>query len=433
MGSRIAFIVRRLRERLWVKPFAYCLLAVTGAFVAHTADYANFGDLVPEISPETIEKLLSIISASMLAVATFAVASMVSAYASASSSATPRAFSLVVADDVSQSALSSFIGAFIFSIVAIIALKTGYYGRAGHFALFVMTLVIFAWVIITFVRWVDNIARLGRIGTTIQRAEDATLAALKKRKYAPRLGGVPPKAEDNHGKPVYGKMIGYVQHINMESLQAEAERLETRITVALLPGAFSAPGRPLAFVDLAENDLGEGETSAIEGAFLIGEARSFDEDPRFGLIVLSEIAARALSPAVNDPGTAISIIGVFVRLFSCWSEPVAEDKISRIDFDRVHVPALSLTEMFDDAFMAIARDGAGSVEVGIRLQKSFMSLASRGDSQLAEAAKSHSASSLSRAEQTLKFQPDIKRLRALAQNLGAVGGRANGRRRAKSA
>jgi uncharacterized membrane protein len=41
---------------------------------------------------------------------------------------------------------------------------------------------------------------------------------------------------------------------------------------------------------------------------------------RFGLITLSEIASRALSPAVNDPGTAIQIISSHVRLFSLWAE-----------------------------------------------------------------------------------------------------------------
>lgn len=57
------------------------------------------------------------------------------------------------------------------------------------------------------------------------------------------------------------------------------------------------------------------EMSQIARAFLIGDERTFDDDPRFGLVVLSEIASRALSPAVNDPGTAIDIIGTFVRLF----------------------------------------------------------------------------------------------------------------------
>lgn len=75
----------------------------------------------------------SITSGSMLGVATFAVGSMLADYSSASNSATPRSFPLIIADDVSQNALSSFIGAFIFGIVAYVALENGYYGPAGRF------------------------------------------------------------------------------------------------------------------------------------------------------------------------------------------------------------------------------------------------------------------------------------------------------------
>ena len=85
-----------------------------------------------------------------------------------------------------------------------------------------------------------------------------------------------------------------------------------------------------------------------------------------------------MSPAVNDPGTAIDIIGTFVRLFALWSEPLEEGDTLSPEFDRVAVPEISLQDMFDDAFTAIARDGAGAIEVAGRLQKAFASLASIG-------------------------------------------------------
>nr|WP_262490158.1 DUF2254 domain-containing protein [Christiangramia echinicola] len=135
--------------------------------MAQLADDAFLKDWVPTISKESLSDLLNIISASMLVIAIFAVASMVSAFSAASSTATPLSFKLVVTDDVSQNALSTFIGAFIFSIVATVALKNGFYGKAGIFILFVLTILLFAVVIITFLRWVDRISRLGRLSNTI--------------------------------------------------------------------------------------------------------------------------------------------------------------------------------------------------------------------------------------------------------------------------
>ncbi len=58
--------------------------------------------------------------------------------------------------------------------------------------------------------------------------------------------------------------------------------------------------------------------------------RTFEDDPRFGLIVLSEIADKALSPGVNDPGTAIDVIGTLVRLFTLWQSPPEKERLQAI-------------------------------------------------------------------------------------------------------
>jgi uncharacterized membrane protein len=389
-------------------------------FLAKTVDKPEIGKLVPAITPDSIETLLSIISASMLVIATFAVASMVSAYASASSTATPRSFSLVISDDVSQNALSTFIGAFIFSIVALVALKNGYYDKAGRFVLFVLTLIILAVIIVTFVSWVDRIARLGRLGGTIDKVEAATTAALQQRRSTPTLRGVPAGPCRNWGQAIYAGTIGYVQRVDVTALQKFAEKSQVQITVAALPGTFSAPGRALAYVTADSGDLSDIDTSQIAQAFLIGDDRTFDEDPRFGLIVLSEIASRALSPAVNDPGTAIVIIGTFIRLFTLWGEPVEEGDTRTPDCDRVKVPEISLRDMFDDAFTAIARDGAGIIEVAGRLQKAFKSLASIGDATMRDVAMHHARLALARAENVIELQEDIEVLRKLSKFANSV-------------
>lgn len=413
MYSRIGLFLNRLRERLWVRPLVFCVLSVGGAFLAKIADRMELGDTVPDIDPDSIETLLSIVASSMLVIATFSVASMVSAYASASGSATPRSFPLIVADDVSQNALSAFIGAFIFSIVALVTLKNGYYERAGHFALFALTIGVFAWVVLTFVRWVDRIARLGRLGTTVDKVEEAARRALQRRRLNPQLGGVPAVGHAT-GTPVYATRIGYVQHVDTRALQVCAEAQSLHITVAALPGTFAAPDRPLAHIAETGTDAVEIDGAKIARAFEIGDERVYEDDPRFGLIALSEIAARALSPAVNDPGTAIEIIGTFVRLLVEWSEPLDDNEMQQVQCPLVRVPELSVRDMFDDAFTAIARDGAGTIEVQMRLQKAFCALASLHDDGLQAVARDHSRVALARAKLALTLPGDFDKLNRAA-------------------
>lgn len=420
MHGRLSFWIAQLRERLWVKPLGYCLAAIGAVFAAWLADRIDHGLIVPLITSETIEKLLTIISSTMLAVATFAVGSLVSAYASASGSATPRAFALVVADGPSQTSLSSFIGAFIFSIVAIIAVRTDLYQPTGLFVLFVLTLIIFAWVIGTFVRWVDNIARLGRVGNTIEKAEAAACSMIEARCAQPFLAGRPadPDAPLN-GREIHTPDIGYICYIDMQRLQEIAEQADAEIEILALPGSFMAPDRALAIAAGSGGMVDDETAAAIAGAVVTGDKRTFEEDPRFGVVVLSEIAARALSPGVNDPGTAITIIDSMVRLLTRWAGCSRAAELSEPKFDRVRIPELRTEDLFDDAFTAIARDGSGVVEIGIRLQSAFRSLASLGNAQMRTEARRHAQLALRRFETGLMLESDLARVAVHAEALGA--------------
>lgn len=412
-AERLKIFLRQLGERLWVKPLLFCTLSIAGVFVAKAAERTNLHEIAPHLSAESLEALLSIMAAAMLVIATFALASMVSAYASASSTATPRSFPLVIADDVSQNALSTFVGAFIFSIVSLTALKNEVFLEAGRVALFLLTAAVFAMVILTFVRWADRIARLGRLGSTIEKVEAATEAAMRQRRAAPTLGGSAAEGGPPKGRAVHAPTVGYVQHININALQSCAEEADAYVTVTALPGSFAAPGRALAYVRRDGDQKAEVDCEKFASAYAIGRDRVFADDPRFGLVVLSEIGDKALSPGINDPGTAIAIIGSLVRLFALWGAP--QDERSAPEFDRVEVPELSIRDMFDDAFTAIARDGAGSVEVVVRLLKALKSLASTGDPAIRDAAKAHARLTLARAKNAMEISEDLALVREAAE------------------
>tara|TARA_R110001606_G_scaffold361754_7_gene515388 strand:+ start:309090 stop:310352 length:1263 start_codon:yes stop_codon:yes gene_type:complete len=413
--DRLRFLINRLRDRLWVRPLVVCLLSIGAAFVAKLADGTSLAKFVPVISPDSIETLLSIMASSMLVIATFSVGAMVSAFASASSTATPRSFSLVAADNVSQNALSTFVGAFIFSVVALTAFENAYFDKAGIFILFVLTMTVFGIVIVTFVRWVDSIARLGRLGQTIKMVEKAAADAMRWRRGSPTLGGISIREGQTGEHKIFASSIGYVQHIDMSVIQGWAEEVDAQVVLTALPGTFVSPDKILAYVSIPSGDYSDIDFSCIVESFQIGDDRLFSDDPRFGLVVLSEIAGRALSPAVNDPGSAIKIIGTMVRLFALWNEPAKEEDKVAPEYDRVAVPKLSMRDMFDDAFTSIARDGAGMVEVAVRLQKALHSLAAIGNAETRDAAIYHGDLALERARKSLDIEEDLAAVRDAAR------------------
>lgn len=410
--DHLRFMVNRLKEKLWVKPLWMCICSILAVFVAKFADHMDIDFFVLPLSLDSLVALLEIMSSSMLVIATFSVGSMLAAYSSASNSATPRAFTLVVADDVSKNALSRFIGSFIFSIVALTAVKNDFFGSPGLLVLFVLTVLVFALVVLTFIRWVDRLARLGRVGNTVDRVEHVVMDSLIRQRNSPNLSGAP-CVDTDEGETVVATQVGYVQHVDISRLHHWAEKRDMHIVLDALPGDFVAPGTVLARVlyDEKEEDF---DYKDIIAAFQIGVDRIFDDDPRFGLIVLSEIASKALSPAVNDPGSAIKVIGSLVRLLATWSEPVQEKDEQESCYDRVQVPEVKISDMFDDAFTPIARDGAGCLEVVTHLQKAFSALHLLGDEPMKKAAKHHAEMSLKRSESALTLPEDLQVVRNIS-------------------
>ncbi|HIA0041491.1 TPA: DUF2254 family protein, partial [Escherichia coli] len=108
-----------------------------------------FKSMIPEsvsvkVGAEAVDNILNILASSMLAVTTFSLSIMVTAYGSATTNVTPRATRLVVEDVTTQNVLATFIGSFLFSLVGIIALNMGAYGERGRVILFIVTLVVIA-------------------------------------------------------------------------------------------------------------------------------------------------------------------------------------------------------------------------------------------------------------------------------------------------
>ncbi len=407
MKKKIIIYFHKLRGQLWFRPLLFCLVSVAGALFAHEADGTKLDTMVPSIKIESIENLLNTISASMLVISIFAVASMLSAFSAASDTATPRSFKIIVTDDMSQNALSVFIGSFIFSIVATVALDNGYYGKSGIFILFLFTLSLLALVILAFLRWVDGISRLGRLEHTISQVESVATKSLSTHIKQPFLNALPITTPLSDGQSVLSNSVGYVQHIDMAALQELAKEKGLKLQLNCLPGDFIHKNFAMtSFTANQDLDLDE-ITKKINDAIHVGDTRWFEEDPRFGFIALTEIASKALSPGINDPGTAIQIIGSLERLFFLWNESFENDQKNETLYDCLTVPRISMIDFFDDAFRPVSRDGAGNIEVMLRLQKVFKSIETINHEDIKKLAIQYSKETYKRTELSMKFKPDL--------------------------
>jgi uncharacterized membrane protein len=416
--SRWLWCLSEMAGRLWVQATLYGFIGVVTALAALFLNRFIPEHWTHQIGADAVDGILNILAASMLSVTIFSLGAMVASYGAATNNVTPRATKLLVDDKVSHSALSTFIGAFVFSIVGIIALKTEAYDHSGRLVLFIVTIGVIGMILVTLLRWVEYLTRLGRVSETVRRVESATTEALEDRLRTPYMGGMPLKDEASipaDAVRVYAHGVGYVQHIDMPTLAHVAREHECSIYVLAPPGKFVSAAGPLVAVQGIDDEKAQ---EAIRAAFFIGEERSFRQDPRFGIAVLCEIGSRALSSSPNDAGTAIYVIGIGVRVLSLWAKraELAQDH-DEVKYEHVYVPPLKIDDLFDDFFTPIARDGANILEAMIRLQKAYQSLAATGDRDLISAANYHADLSLKRSLAVLSMPEDRERLEAVAAEL----------------
>ncbi|RRH74790.1 DUF2254 domain-containing protein [Falsigemmobacter faecalis] len=402
----------QLSRRLWVRAVLLGLLGLFAALASVFAEAWLPWQFPVEISAAAVESLLAIIASSMLAVTTFSLSTMLGAFGAATNNVTPRATPLLLEDRLAQNVLSSFVGSFIFSIVGLVVLKTGAYGDRGRFILFLVTIAVIVLIVVMLLRWINHLLLLGRMGETTGRVERAATLALQARLAQPWLGGValaPAEAVPPEGSVVLrAGDVGYLQHIDLPGLSDLAEALETQIRIPVNPGKFLYADSILAWHDGAEEKMEE-----FRAAFTTGIARTFDQDPRFGVMVMAEIGSRGLSPATNGAGTAIDVLGRLARLMTLWGEGTAELQAGAPEpvYPRLRVAPLRDSDLFEDAFMMMARDGAGLVEIQVRLKKTLAALSRIGAPGFRAAAERQAEIAASRAAEALTQPHDLARLR----------------------
>lgn len=421
-SSKLSWIWAQITSRLWFRVSLFGIAAVLTALVASLLSPLVPEDVIGTVRDGATWNILAIIASSMLVVATFSLGAMVTALTAAAQQATPRAVQVLIDDPVAQNVISTFLGAFVFAMVGLFALALGYYSPAGQLVLLVAAGAIIVLVIGTLFGWLDHLADMVRLGETISKISTRAEAVLRARALAPHLGGVAPGPTDARGHPVMPGTVSYVQHIDVGRLQEIAAEADGRVVVVCPPGTLAHPELPLVRTSWTPDEANEDE---IRGAFTLGHERSFDQDPRYCLEVLAEIGSRALSPGINDPGTAFAILAGQQRLLTVWAKALAEADRARgagdgRDFcDRIAAPGLDAGDLFDDAFGPLASDGAARVEVGLRLQHSLAALAASGTPGFGPAALAVSRRAKALAHDALVLDSDRGRIDRAAEAVGA--------------
>jgi uncharacterized membrane protein len=112
---------------------------------------------------------------------------------------------------------------------------------------------------------------------------------------------------ETEGSPVRVRDTGYIQYIDPEYVLTLVKERDLVIRLLHKPGHFVSRGEVVALVWPADR-FDEQLEGQIGHAFQIGNGRSPTQDVEYAVNQLVEMAVRAMSPAINDPFTAMTCL-----------------------------------------------------------------------------------------------------------------------------
>jgi len=305
----------------------------------------------------------------------------------------PRLMPYFLRDRTMQVALGLFLGTFLQSLAAFVVT-----GQRGEVA-FVPQLTVLTSVLLVFTSFCYLVYYNHRIALAIQtnnvlaRIVEGLNTAIGELAHARVIdtgGRHPPRPPTGQeptdairqrciaqGGALDARTSGYVQKIERARLVKTAEKWGATVCLAFRPGQFVLEGEVLAHVLPATHTQELAPT--IHSAVKIGQHRTLEQDIEFAFAQLSEVAIRALSPAINDTYTGLSSIdwlGDALRLFAALPESDGSWHASRGGV-RLLVPPLHFERVVRAAFDLIRQSGADNPAVTIRLLQTCARLASQ--------------------------------------------------------
>lgn len=417
INALIATLLRRARHytrKLWVRVVLMGLLALVATVTSQWVDGLVPKELAQSVTGQSADRLLQLIASAMLAVTIFSITVMVSVFQSSSSQWTPRVHRLIITDKTTQNTMAVFIGAYVYALLGIILRELGIYGDERAFVLFWMTVLVLVVIVVYLIRWVLHLQGFGQLLDTIRQVEDVTRAKFRDRLAQPCLGARPFSGKvPEDARPLRAWDSGYIGQIFPEALNAVAEKYDLRFYLIASIGDYVFEGAPLLQVEsTGETPDWEQVCKDVAETVMIDDVRDYEQDPRFGLLVMGEIGSKALSAGINDAGTAIDVISRIGRIMWIYKDEASVEPETLLG--HLYVRPLEPADLLECGFGAVARDGAGTLEVQQSLQRTFANLMQHQDEDLAQAARAMAGDMLARGLQSISFEPDRAALIAAA-------------------
>ncbi len=357
-----------MRESLWLIPVAGAALGGILGVVVSVADEHIASQPLWQYSPSTASALLTAIVGATAALTGFVVTVTVLVVQMATGTFSARIMRLWFRDRILKVALAVLIGTLTFSFSVLGRIDDDFVPDLGV----TLSGVFISLSLLVFIVFFDRFIRRLR---PVAVAADVASVARSTFAQAVRFADRPDirwEYETTRAEPtlvVRASRGGAIQAVDPDGLVEWARAHRAELVLPHRVGTFVHTGRELARVYGGE--FGDRAAEELEGMIAVGDERTLDQDPAFALRMMVDIANRALSPAVNDPTTAVQVLDHIGEVLGLIGRTDLETRAMPASGDAPFAVVMA-TNRWEDFVMLglteIREYGATSVQVTRRLR-----------------------------------------------------------------
>ncbi|GAA3477289.1 DUF2254 domain-containing protein [Streptomyces yanii] len=308
-----------LRDTFWFAPTVGLLCAFAVWWGVSTLDteiiarlqgeraYGEVSDLIK--FADDARTIVTTVSSAMMTFIGVVFSISLVAVQMASGQLTPRVVRIFSRSRISKLTLTVFLATFSFSLLVLTSYESETDPKRVTSVPLVQSMLTLAMVglsLFLFIAYVSATLRLMQVGPVVDRITRESVRILRRMPGGER--DAVPLAEES-ARVLYEGRAGVLRDVHVARVVRAAQR--QGVVLRLIPriGDYVVPGTPV----LAVHGEGAPSRRALRYALSVGVERTLHQDLAFGLRQLSDIALRALSPAVNDPTTAVQCLDRIVQ------------------------------------------------------------------------------------------------------------------------
>jgi uncharacterized membrane protein len=375
--------------RLWLVPMAYALASIFCGFALPRIEQTYFTSYTLNLSVASAQAYFSAVASGMMVLTAivFSIAFVVVQFSAIAYS--PRLVMWFARDPMLFHSLGAFVATFTYSLSTLLWVDRGGSGAVPMFSSLLVAVMLVVSVIL-FSRLIQSINEL-QITNVLHRIGSRGRSVI--RDTFTYSGAAPPSTHDAVETPAGPKDLGAISQtltysgepraiasLNTRTLIQQAEQADAIIEMLCAVGDTLVENTPILRVHGAEQPL---DKNRLLRALRLEIDRTFEQDPKYPIRILVDIAIKALSPAINDPTTAVQAINQIEDLLH---------RLGRCDFDvgygkgadgalRLIFPLPTWEDYLTLAFDEIRQYGAGSVQVMRRLRSALIDISAALNSQ----------------------------------------------------